>query len=129
MRKNSFRKENQGGFINDVDSNDEATEKPNRLRSEFLGGACESDGSDVDDTEGDLTVRRQAFKKLDLDECKALLRRDKEVERASAPGRHKDAYTQMKSYATVFRTVLDKEMSAVPSQNIPTRPSLPLHDA
>ena len=91
VRKKPFREEKQGGFTNDVDSDDEATEKANRLRSEFLGGAGESDCSDVEDTEGDLTVRRQAFKKLDLDECKALLRRDKEVERARAAGRTKEA--------------------------------------
>ena len=91
VRKKPFREEKQGGFTNDVDSDDEATEKANRLRFEFLGGAGESDCSDVEDTEGDLTVRRQAFQKLHLYECKALLKRDKEVERARAAGRTKEA--------------------------------------
>ena len=42
VRKKPFREEKQGGFTNDVDSDDEATEKPNRLRSEFLRGAGEA---------------------------------------------------------------------------------------
>ena len=61
VRKKPFREEKQGGFINDVDSDDETSEKPNPLRSEFLGGTGESDCSDVEDTEGDSIVRRQAF--------------------------------------------------------------------
>ena len=46
-------------------------------------------GAEVEDTEGDITVRRQAVNKLDLDACKAMLKRDQEVARAGAPGRHK----------------------------------------
>ena len=49
---------------------------------------------------------------------------------AQARGRpDKDADTQIKGYATAFRSVLHKDMPAVPAQNVPARPSLPLHDA
>ena len=38
VRKKSFRKENQVGFLNDVDSEDEGDKARNPILSEFLGG-------------------------------------------------------------------------------------------
>ena len=46
---------------------DEDIDAAKRLHSEFLGGGGESDSDEQDDTEGDLTVRRQALKKCSLD--------------------------------------------------------------
>ena len=109
VRKKPFREENQGGFVNDVDSDDEVSKGRTLITSEFLGGAGEDDADDsnvVDDTEGDLTIRRRALFHLSLDECKALLRRDRELQRASAPGRHKEADMQMKGYVQAFGSVL-----------------------
>ena len=59
-------------------------------------------------TKGDLTIRRQALNKCSLDECKAMLARNKEVERADAPGRTKEADAQMKGYVQAFQSVLQK---------------------
>ena len=115
-------------MINDVDSEDEP-EKANARHTEFLGGARQSECSEVEDTDGDPGIRRQACKKLELDDCKAMLRRVQEIERASAPGRHKEADTQMNGYAVAFRTLLEKSMPRIPRQNAPTRPSLPSNDA
>ena len=89
VRKKPFRDEDQGGFINDVDSADEGDKKRNLIQSEFLGGAGEDDAEEIEDIEGDPSVQRQAVIKLSLDDCKAMLRRDQELERASAPDRHK----------------------------------------
>ena len=76
--------------MNDVDSDDEVSKGRALITSEFLGGAGEDENDDdvVDDAEGDVNVRRRALFHLTLDECKALLSRDRERERASAPGRH-----------------------------------------
>jgi hypothetical protein len=101
VRQKPFRDEKQGGMINDVDSEDEP-EKANARHTEFLGGARQSECSEVEDTDGDPRIRRQACKKLELDDCKAMLRRVQEIERASAPGRHKEADAQMKGYAVAF---------------------------
>ena len=46
-------------------------------------------------TEGYLTVRRQAYVKFDLQECKAMMKPYAEVQRANAVGRHKQADVQM----------------------------------
>ena len=67
VRKKPFREEKQGGFINDVDSEDEKQDADKkRIYSEFLPGGDESDCDEQDDTEGDLTIRRQALKKMQL---------------------------------------------------------------
>ena len=83
----------------------------------------------MEDTEGDLTVRRRAFKQFGLDGCQRILRRDGEVERASAVGRHKEADVQMKNYASAFGAVLQKSLPEVPAVNTLAPPSLPLHSA
>ena len=116
VRKKPFREEDQGGFENDVDSEDEAIKKRSFIHSEFVGGAGEDDVDEIDETEGDLTVRRQALFQMSLDDCKALLRREKELERASAPGRHKEADVQMKDYARAFSGVFHLPLPEVPSQ-------------
>ena len=85
VRQKPFREESQSGFLNDVDLDGEQQEKPDLFRSEFLGGMGESECEEEEDTEGDLTVRRQAYTKFSLDECKAMLQRDREVHRR--PGR------------------------------------------
>ena len=60
-RKKPFREEKQGGFVNDVGSEDENKDaEKNRIYSEFLGGGGESDCDEQDETEGDLTVKRAA---------------------------------------------------------------------
>ena len=97
-----------------MDSDEEAAKKPNPLHSEFLGGAGDSDCSEVEDTEGDLTVKRQALRSLDLAACKAMLKRQREVERASAPGRHREADMQMKGYVSVFGSILESSLPGAP---------------
>ena len=117
VRKKPFREEKQGGFINDVDSEDEKqAEDKKRIYAEFLQGGGDSDCDEQDDTEGDLTVRRQALKKCTLDECKRMLSRNKEVERANAPGRTKETDAQMKGYVLAFQSVLQKTLPPVPPQ-------------
>ena len=73
VRKKPFREEKQGGFVNDVDSDDEAGKERNPIFSEFLGGVGADDCDEADDIEGDLKVRCQAVLQLSLDECKAML--------------------------------------------------------
>ena len=80
-------------------------------------------------SEGDFAIRRRAFKQVDLDARKRMLRRDGEVERASAVGRHKEADVQMKSYASAFGAVLQKSLPDAPAGNSLAQPSLPLHSA
>ena len=65
VRKKPFRDEEQGGFVNDVDSEDEGQHNARRLHSEFVGGGGESDCDEIEDTEGDLTIHRQAIKMHD----------------------------------------------------------------
>ena len=111
VRKKPFREEKQGGFVNGLDSEDEKQDaNKNRIHSEFLGGGGgESDCDEQEDTEGDLTIRRQAWKKCSLDKCKAMLARNKEVERANAPGRTKEVDAQMKGYVQAFQSVRCKK--------------------
>jgi hypothetical protein len=59
-----------------------------------------------------------------------MLRRDKELERASAVGRHKEADVQMKDYVHAFGSVLQLSMPSVPTQGRShLDASLPLHAA
>ena len=82
------------------------------------------------DIDGDPTVRRQALVQLSLDESQAMLRRDKELERANAPGRHREADMQMKGYVEAFGGVLQLDLPEVPSQRRShLAASLPLHSA
>ena len=60
---------------------------------------------------------------------KKMLGRDKEVERANASGRTKEADAQMKGYVLTFESVLQKILPPVPPHNAPSKPSLHLHDA
>ena len=63
-RKKPCREEKQGGFVNDVDSEDENHDADKkRIYFEFLGERSESDCDEQDDTEGNLTVKRPAFTK------------------------------------------------------------------
>ena len=112
VRKKPFREEDQGGVINDVDSEGEDTKDSKSIRSEFLGGGGEDDCEEQEDIEGDPTVRRQALFKMTLDECRAVLRRDRELERARAPGRHKQADMQMKKIHGNLRTRIDDASGA-----------------
>ena len=130
VRKKPFRDEDQGGFLNDVDSDDDACKERNPICSEMLGGTGEDDCDVIEDTEGDTTIRRQAVIRLSLDECKAMLRRDKELERANAPGRHKEAHMQMKGYEQAFGSVLQLPLPAIPMQRpAQLAASLPFHAA
>ena len=79
-----------------MDSEGEDITGSNTIRSEFFCGGGEDDSDVQEDIEGDPTVRRQALFQMTLNECKAFLRRDRELERATAPGRHKEADMQMK---------------------------------
>ncbi len=116
VRKKPFRDEDQGGFMNDVDSEDEAAKRPNPIHSEVLGGAGEEDSDMIEETEGDVTIRRQALFQMSLEDCKAMLRRDKELQRAEAPGRHKESDLQMKSYVGAFGSVLRLTLPELPAQ-------------
>ena len=59
-----------------------------------------------------------------------MLRRNKEVERANAPARTKEADAQMKDYVQAFQSVLQKPLPPhVPPHNAPPRPYLQLHVA
>ena len=81
----------------------------------------------MDDAEGDVNVRRRALFHLTLDECKALLSRDRERERASKPGRHKEADMQIQGYVQVFGSVLRLGLSEVRHQErLHLATSLPL---
>ena len=92
-----------------MDSEDERQDADKkRMYSEFLGGGGESDCDEQEDTEGDLTVRRQALKKCSLDECEAMFGRSKKVERANAPDRTKEADAQMKGYVFACQSLLEK---------------------
>ena len=130
VSKKPFREEKQGGFVNDVDSDDEKQNADKkRITSEFLGGGGDDDCDEQEDTEGDPSIRRQAVKKCSLDECKAMLARDKEVERANGVGRTKEADAQMQGYVQAFQSVLQKTLPPVPLHNAPSKPSLLLHEA
>ena len=111
VKQKPFREEKEGTMINDLDSDDEGDAAPAKHKyTEFLGGDDGDDVSEHDDTDGDVSVTRIASVKLLLEQNKAMLRRDNEVERASAPGRHKESDVVMKALATTFRKVLEKEM-------------------
>ena len=128
--KKPFREEKQGGFINDVDSDEDARKEPNAIQSEFLGGTGEDDGDVQEDIEGDVSVRRQAILPLPLEECKSLLRRDTELARANAPGRHKESDVQMKCYTKVFGAILQMPLPQVStSGGTNLNASLPLDSA
>ena len=58
-----------------------------------------------------------------------MLARNKEVERANAPGRTKEADAQMKGYVQAFQSVLQKTLPPVPPHNAPPKPSLLLNEA
>ena len=67
---------------------------------------------------------------MTLNECQAFLRRDREVERARAPGRHKEADMQMKKYMETFEDVLTMPAAQIPAQRRShLAASLPLHAA
>ena len=130
VRRKPFRDEQQGGFVNDVDSDEEASKEANAIHSEFLGGAGEDDCDVEEDIDGDCTVRRQALVRLSLSECQAMLRRDRELERTNAPGRHKEADMQMKGYVEAFGGILQLALPELPTQRCSQLAvSLPLHSA
>ena len=104
------------GIINDVDSEGEDAKDSKSIRSEFFGGCGEDDCEEQEDIEGDPTVRRRALFKMTLDECRAVLRRDRELERARAPGRHKEADMQMQRYMATFGHVLTMPAAQIPTQ-------------
>ena len=58
-----------------------------------------------------------------------MLARTKEIERANAVGRTREADAQMKGYVFAFQSVLMKTLPSVPPHNAPAKPSLLLHDA
>ncbi len=129
VRKKPFRESKQGGFVNDIESEVEAMQEANVMRSEFLGGADEDDNV-VEDAEGDTSVRRQALFHLSLDECKAMLRRDQELQRASAVGRPREADVQMKRYVEAFGSVLRLGMpEATEQRRLHLAASLPFNMA
>ena len=74
VRQKPVREEKQGDFTNDVDSDDDDRETSTLLHSELLGGMGEIECEVDDETEGDPTVRRQAYVKFDLQECKAMVK-------------------------------------------------------
>ena len=83
-----------------------------------------------EDIEGDPTVRRRALFKMTLDECRAVLWRDRELERARVPGRRKEAYMHMKRYMATFGHVLTMPAAQIPPQRRShLAASLPLHAA
>ena len=85
VRQGPFKEENRGGFENDVDSDEEKLDKSDWIRTEFFGGMGKSECEEEEDLEGDLHVRRQAYTKFGLDECKAMLKRDHEAKCANNP--------------------------------------------
>ena len=114
VRKKPFREDKQGGFINDIDSDDEDAKQAKLcIRSEFLGGAGEDDEVFEDEAE-DMKNRRIALVTLSTDECRAMLRRDQEIKRLEAPGRNKEADLQMKGYMGTFGKIIEGEMPQVP---------------
>ena len=58
-----------------------------------------------------------------------MLARNKEVERANAPGRTKEADAQMKGYMHTFQSVLQQTLPPVPPHNAPPKPSLLVNEA
>ena len=113
-----------------MDSDDEANKHRNSIYSECIGGCGEDSCEEQDDLEGDPGVRRLALVHLSFEECKALLRRDKELLRASAPGRHKDADVQMQGYARAFGSVLRLSLPDLPMERRShLAASLPIHVA
>ena len=75
VRKKPFREDVQGGFHNDIDSDDgdEDKQKSNTFHTELLGGTGEDDVVEEDDTLGDGLLKRRALFQLSLDECQAIL--------------------------------------------------------
>ena len=77
-----------------------------------------------------MYIRKRPQFEMTLDDCKAFLRRDKELERANAPGRHKEADRQMKKYMATFGNVLTMPAARSPPQRRShLAASLPLHAA
>ena len=52
---------------------------------------------------------------IDLDRCRQMLARREEIERASAPGRHKEVETQMKKYPEFLQAVNNRNLPPIPS--------------
>ena len=87
---------------------------------------CEDDCDIEEDTEGYLTVRRQAYVKFDLQECKAMVNIYADVQRANAVGRHKQADVHMEGYVAAFGGVLNTSLPLVATQHVFKFPSIEL---
>ena len=77
VRKKPFRDDKEEGVIHDLESDDDGLKQSNTIRSEFVGGLGEEDEDVQEDVEGNPTVRRRALFILNLNECRALLKRDR----------------------------------------------------
>ena len=80
--------------------------------AECRGG--DQDGDIEDEEYAAETVQRSKVH-IGLDRCRQMLARTEEINRARAPGRHKEVETQMKKYPEFLQ--------AVNSQNLPPMPN------
>jgi len=89
-----------------------------RKESEWCGG--EGEGNDTEDEEFDGIALQRSRVNFDLDQCRHMLARTEEVERAKAPGRHKDGDMHMKRYPGFLHDVNAERLPQLPADSSTT---------
>ena len=81
--------------------------------AECLGG--DQDGDIEDEEYAAETVQRSKVH-IGLDRCRQMLARTEEINRARAPGRHKEVETQMKKYPDFLQAINMEKLATNPKQ-------------
>ena len=87
---------------------------PRWKEAECLGG--DQDDAIEDEEFCAETIQRSKVH-IDLNRCRQMLARKEEIERARAPGRHKEAETQMKKYQDFLQAVNSQNLPQIPNNN------------
>lgn len=83
--------------------------------AECLGG---DQDDDVEDEEFSAETIQRSKVHIDLDRCRQMLARTDEIERARAPGRHKEAETHMKKYPEFLQAVNSQNLPPIPKNKL-----------
>ena len=79
--------------------------------AECLGGGQEDDVND-EEFSGEMVLRSKVH--VDLTRARQMLARRDEIERARAPGRHKESETHMKNYPEFWKNVNNTHLQPIP---------------
>ena len=98
----------------DTDGDDDLLpdDKSGWKEAECLGG---DQDDDIEDEEYTTDTIQRSKVHIDLARCREMMARKEEIDRAKAPGRHKEADTHMKKYPEFLQMVNNQILPPIPS--------------